>query len=59
MIQEDLEKKESIDEKFENIDPELLKIMKRMLQFLPADRITAEECIASPYFDEIRNEKCE
>ena len=30
-----------------------------MLQFSPEDRITAEECINSPYFDDIREKKCE
>jgi len=42
---------------FTNIDPELLELIKKMLLFSPIERISAEECIESPYFDEIRNEK--
>jgi serine/threonine protein kinase len=56
MIQEKLEQKKTIDDMFENIDPLLLDLIKKMLAFSPQERISAEECIASPYFDDFRSD---
>ena len=54
-LQQNLEKKQTIDDMFTNTDPQLVEIIKKMLTFSPVDRISAEECIQSPYFDEFRD----
>ena len=45
----------NLREKFPTVSDEGLDLLKKMLQFNPFFRPTAEECIAHPYFDECRN----
>lgn len=36
---------------FPNADPEALRLLKRLLAFDPAERPSAEEALADPYFE--------
>ena len=46
-------------QKFPGTPEELINLMQRMLQFNPAKRITIEEALSDPYFDDIRDENLE
>lgn len=49
-------KRDKIDltEKYPGTDPVGLELLSRMLEFNPNKRISAEELLKSPYFDDIR-----
>lgn len=44
---------------FPSTDPRGIALLERMLEFNPNKRITAEEALRDPYFDEIRLEEQE
>jgi serine/threonine protein kinase len=46
---------QQFDTQFSHISPELVSILKQMLKFNPADRISPAECIKNPVFDSFRN----
>lgn len=39
------------------IDPEMLLILQKMLQFNPYFRHCANECLSNPYFEKIKSQK--
>jgi mitogen-activated protein kinase 1/3 len=46
---------QNLHERYPGTDPQLISLMKNMLQFNPNKRISFSEALASPYFDEVRN----
>ena len=43
----------SFEQKFEKIDPQLTKLIKQLLEFNPANRATAKECLSNPMFENL------
>lgn len=43
-----------LEDKYPGTNPEALKILSSMLEFNPNKRISAEEALKNPYFDEVR-----
>lgn len=46
-------------ERFSASSPEALNLLKRMLVFNPKKRISVDECLAHPFFEEVRNTEVE
>lgn len=58
-IQKQIDDKVDLSSKFGGLEPELLEMMRGMLQFNPETRLSAKQCLDSPIFDKIRNKKNE
>ena len=50
-------KKKPLKEYFFQCDKELVSLVVKMLEFNPSKRISVEEALNEPIFDEFRNEK--
>lgn len=44
---------------FKTQDQDLVDLVKQMLCFNPEQRLTSDECLTHPIFDDIRNEEAE
>ena len=49
----------TLKDTFEDISPDLFKLVKGLLEFNPYFRLSAEEALKSPVFDKIRVPKYE
>ena len=48
------EPKKNLIKKFKLTDPELVKILKQLVEFNPKNRVSAQKCLKNPIFDKIR-----
>lgn len=46
--------KKSLDEKLKHLNPQIKDLIIGMLKFNPYFRMTADDCLKHPIFDEIR-----
>ena len=46
----------SFDQKFQNVDTKMRKLLRRLLQFNPSNRASAEDCLSDPMFEDYRLE---
>lgn len=50
-----MENKNQLHNIFSNVNPLLIDLLSNMLKFNPSMRLTAEQCLTSSIFDEIRD----
>lgn len=55
LIQKNVQVKSSIEEKFKEVNPSFIELLKGMLVFDPAQRWTARKCLDHPLFEGLRD----
>ena len=58
-IQSQFVQKHHISDKYQNTNTQLLELITLMVSFSPLKRISAEDCLTSPYFVDIRKPNTE